>query len=145
MDPTLADTSFLFALYGQDAHTAAARASATRLGHRLTLTMLQRYELANAVRFAAFRKVIPTRDATAMLTAFESDLQAGYLILAPCDLEAVVQEAQRLSAIHTVDGGHRSFDILHVASARVLRVREFLTFDANQRKLAKAAGLATGP
>jgi predicted nucleic acid-binding protein len=142
---TLPDASFLFALYGQDAHTAVAKAATAKLGVPLTLTMLQRYELANAVRFAAFRKVISGKDATTVLTAFEADLQAGYLVLSACDLETVVQEAQRLSAIHTVGGGHRSFDILHVAAAVVLGAGEFYSFDANQRKLAKAVGLAVGP
>jgi predicted nucleic acid-binding protein len=145
MSPILADTSFFFALYGQDVHTAAAKARAARLGSSLSLTILQRYELGNAVRFAAFRGVIPAKDAASILTAFESDLKAGFLVMAHCDLEEVVLEAQRLSAIHTLEGGHRSFDILHVASARVLKAREFLTFDANQRRLAKAAGLVTGP
>ena len=43
---------------------------------------------------------------------------------------------------HTVTGGHRGFDILHVATARLLRATEFLTFDANQKMLAGAEGLA---
>jgi predicted nucleic acid-binding protein len=145
MAAVFADTSFLFALYGQDAHTAAAKGRVRRLGSSLSITILQRYELGNAVRFAAFRKAIPARDAVSILTAFESDLKAGFLALTPCDLEDVVMEAERLSAIHTREGGHRSFDILHVAGARVLRAKEFLTFDANQRRLARDVGLVAGP
>jgi hypothetical protein len=38
-------------------------------------------------------------------------------------------------------GGHRGFDILHVASALVVEAECFLTFDDNQRKLAQAEGL----
>jgi hypothetical protein len=37
--------------------------------------------------------------------------------------------------IGTVTGGHRAFDILHVAAAVHLGADEFLTFDSNQRKL----------
>lgn len=40
-------------------------------------------------------------------------------------------------------GGHRTLDILHVATARHLAARDFLTFDARQKKLAKAIGLRT--
>jgi predicted nucleic acid-binding protein len=145
MSLALADTSFLFALYGQDVHTAAARVRAAGFRSPLSLTILQRYELGNAVRFAAFRGAVQMKDAASILTAFESDLKAGFLIMAHCDLDEMLAEAQRLSASHTPEGGHRSFDILHVASARVLKAGEFLTFDANQRRLAKAAGLATGP
>ena len=42
-------------------------------------------------------------------------------------------------------GGHRSFDILHVATATLAKAKLFLTFDNNQRKLAAAAGLTVGP
>lgn len=49
--------------------------------------------------------------------------------------------AERLAFQHTVMRGHRSFDVLHVASALHLGASEFLTFDVNQRKLAEAEGL----
>ncbi len=42
-------------------------------------------------------------------------------------------------------GGHRSLDVLHVATALHLGAREFLTFDLNQRKLASAEKLKVKP
>ena len=53
--------------------------------------------------------------------------------------------AERLSARHTGAHGHRAFDVLHVATALHLGAREFLTFDANQRKLAAAEKLKAKP
>jgi hypothetical protein len=50
-------------------------------------------------------------------------------------------EARRLSATWSATLGTRSLDILQVASALVLKAETFLTFDARQKKLAKAAGL----
>lgn len=139
------DTSFLFALYGHDAHTAAARAWMQQAQVPLTLTPLHRYELGNALRFAVFRKVIAPAEAAASLASIEADLAAGFLQLAPTDLAALVAEAQRLSEAHTITGGHRSFDILHVAAAVSLHATTFLSFDQNQRRLAAAVGLAVGP
>ena len=49
--------------------------------------------------------------------------------------------AETLSAKHTGGRGHRIVDILHVATALHLGKAEFLTFDANQRRLAAAEGL----
>lgn len=40
-----------------------------------------------------------------------------------------------------IAAGHRLADILHVATALHLGVGEFLTFDANQRRLAVSEGL----
>jgi predicted nucleic acid-binding protein len=104
-----------------------------------------RYELGNALRFAAFRKVISLSDAANSLAAFESDIKTGHLAVAQTDLAQVVAEAMRLSSLRTLTGGHRSFDILHVAAASVLKAARFLTFDKNQGKLAASAGLAVGP
>jgi predicted nucleic acid-binding protein len=139
------DTSFLFSLFGSDAHTAAAQAWVRQANRPLVVTALNHYEFANALRFAAFRKAISAGDARASLAAFAADLKQGNLQLTPCDLGAMVKEAERLSELHTLAGGHRSFDILHVACARVLKATTILTFDLNQRKLATAVHLAIGP
>jgi predicted nucleic acid-binding protein len=142
---SIADTSFLFSLYRNDARTAAAKAWMRQKVQPITMTALSRYELGNALRFAAFRKVISPADALASLAAFEADLQAGYLQLAPCDFSVIIEEARRLSDRHTLAGGHRSFDILHVAAAQIIKATVFLSFDANQRKLASAVGLTVAP
>ena len=79
------------------------------------------------------------------MAAFEDDLKSGHLYPASVDLTAIVTEAARLSELHTLSGGHRSFDILHVATARLLKATIFLSFDANQRKLATTLRLHVGP
>ncbi|MFO1450350.1 MAG: PIN domain-containing protein [Opitutaceae bacterium] len=145
MATIVTDTSFLFSLFGGDAHTAAARAWAMQTKQPIAITALNRYELGNAIRFAAFRKVISQQDALASLAAFEADLKNGVLQSVSPDLAEIIKEATRLSESHTVAGGHRSFDILHVAAARVLKATLFLSFDANQRKLAGTAKLTVGP
>jgi predicted nucleic acid-binding protein len=142
---SIADTSFLFSLYGNDTHTASARAWGSKRNRPVTITALSRYELGHALRFAAFRKVISPTEALASLAALEADLQAGYLQLTPCDFSVIIEEARRLSDRHTLTGGHRSFDVLHVATARVAKATNFLSFDANQRKLARAIGLTVAP
>ena len=145
MAVSIADTSFLFSLYGNDVRTASAKAWVRPRVQPVMITSLGRYELGNAMRFAAFRKVISRADTLSSLAAFEADLQAGFLQLAPCDFSVIIEEAGRLSDRYTLTGGHRSFDVLHVAAARVVKASAFLTFDVNQRKLAAAIGLALAP
>lgn len=145
METVVSDTSFLFSLFGNDAHTSSARkwVSGSRLP--IAVSTLNRYEFHNAIRFAAFRKVISGTEAIATLDAFDADLKSGHLRLTPVDLTAVFNEASNLSANHTIGGGHRSFDILHVAVARILKASKFLTFDDNQRKLAGSVRMEVGP
>lgn len=137
-----ADTSFLFSLYGNDGNTPQAVAWVKSHRSALTLTTLNEYELGNALRFAEFRKGVGPGEAALFLAHFEADRASGRLKIHICNLADVVDEGKRLSATHTLTGGHRGFDILHVAAALRLNAKQFLTFDGNQKKLAEAEGLA---
>jgi predicted nucleic acid-binding protein len=135
------DTSFLFSLYGNDAHSPRALAWIARCRSAIVLSPLTQYEFGNALRFAEFRGFLKPGAAARYWALFEAALSQGRLIVEKCNLADVVDEAKRLSAIHTVSGGHRGFDILHVAAALKLGAGDFLTFDENQKKLARAEGL----
>jgi predicted nucleic acid-binding protein len=145
MAKVFADTSFLFSLFGNDAYTARARRWARQSEDPIAITVLSRHEFGNALRFASFRKSVPRPDALASLSALQADLRTGFLQLTSCDLVAVVEEAERMSDRHTWAGRHRSFDLLHIATAKILKTATFLTFDSNQRKLAIIEGLLVRP
>lgn len=135
------DTSFLFSLYGNDVHTARAVAWVAGCTDPLRVNVLTQYELGNALRFAEFRKTLGAGEAARCQAVFDNAVACGRVIVETSNLADVVAEAKRLSAMRTLRGGHRGFDILHVASALVLGAGQFLTFDANQKKLAEAEGL----
>jgi predicted nucleic acid-binding protein len=144
--PTLVtDTGFLFSLYGDDAHTQRARKWLADSSSPISISVFNRYDFQNAVRFAAFRRLITKNEALASIDAFESDIKSGHLQFVVIDLSTVVAEASNISASYTVSGGHRSFDIIHVAFARVLKAATFLSFDENQRGLAKNVRIVVGP
>lgn len=138
---TCVDTSFLFSLYANDAHSRRALAWLERQSTPLTVTPLNEFELGNALRFAEYRSAIPRGSASILWSQFEADRSAGRLVITAPNLAAVIDEAKRLSATHTLTGGHRSFDILHAAAAVRLEAERFLTFDLRQKDLAAAVGL----
>jgi hypothetical protein len=76
-----------------------------------------------------------------MLRDLQSDLAAKVIEVVPVDWADVHQIAERLSATHTEQNGHRLADIMQVATALHLAAAGFLTFDGNQRLLAEAEGL----
>ncbi|TLD72630.1 type II toxin-antitoxin system VapC family toxin [Phragmitibacter flavus] len=135
------DTSFLFSLYGSDRHSERAVSFISTIAVPLRLTTLTQFEFGNALRFAEFRKVLKSGEALQHRTRFEVAISQGRLIVENCNLADVVEVADRLSAMRTLLGGHRGFDILHVAGALKLKATHFLTFDHNQKKLAEAEGL----
>ena len=70
-----------------------------------------------------------------------SQMATGKMWEPVCNLALILAEANRLSARHVVVGGYRSMDILHIAAAVHLVADEFLTFDTNQKRLAKVERL----
>lgn len=141
-----ADTSFLYSLYVQQAHSAKAAAYMAESGSMpLPLTTLGRFELFNAVRLSVFRRQLAPRAATLDLQTIEGDIRTGVLELIACDWPAIHADADRLSSKHTIKNGHRAVDLLHVATAISLGTADFLTFDQNQAKLAVAEGLTVKP
>ena len=138
-----ADTGFVCSLYAPDAHTQLAVSRMARQALPLPYTWLHQLEFRNALRLRIFRGEITSKQRDASINAMVSDLAAGLLAHAEPLLSDLSIEAERMSALHSETLGTRSLDILHVASALVLGVPEFLTFDHRQRALAKAAGLLT--
>ncbi|MBL9181067.1 MAG: type II toxin-antitoxin system VapC family toxin [Verrucomicrobiaceae bacterium] len=145
------DTSFLCGLYVQQSTSARAIALMSGQPTALEVSSLLLYEFRQSVQFQVFRhsrdrtQGYPQSVAQAALAAIQSDVRAGALHLAAVDWADVHQRAEHLCLQYTRSGGHRTVDILHVATALHLGAGEFLTFDANQKKLAEAEGLVVPP
>jgi predicted nucleic acid-binding protein len=145
------DTSFLCALYRQQYNSPAAAAYFESMPEVLHVSGLLLYEFRQSVRFQAWlhsqdkSKGYPQADCNRALADLQTDLDTGVLVMVTVDWPDVHRLAETFSKRHTIAGGHRSFDILHVATALHLGAREFLTFDSNQRKLALAEKLNVKP
>jgi predicted nucleic acid-binding protein len=140
-----ADSSFLVSCYLTDANTP--RAKAYLLGSSLTLvfTALQSLEVRNAFQLGVFRGLFPASDAASARANLELDLQSGRLVKKAVKWPLAFRIASHLSERHSVLIGTRSLDVLHVAAAKSLRARAFVSFDDRQRKLATAVGLIVAP
>jgi predicted nucleic acid-binding protein len=145
------DTSFLCAMYRQQSNSGDAAALFQALREPLTVSSLSLFEFRQSTRLQIWlhaqdpQKGFSEPEGTQSLADLESDLEHGVVVLLPIDWTEVYRVAERLSATYTRAAGHRAMDILHVATARVLEVGEFLTFDSQQRKLAAAQGLKVRP
>jgi predicted nucleic acid-binding protein len=130
-----ADTSFLVSLYLPDAHSPAAW-DIMKSRPYLYLTPLHELEFINAIQLAVFRKFISKKESKLVLRNFEQDRSSIFaLTQMPPETYARVEQLARR---HTSVIGTRSLDILHVATALILKPDSFFTFDERQQKLAKA-------
>lgn len=141
------DTSFLCALYRLQVNSADAAAYFAAMPGPLEVSTLLLYEFRQAVRFQIrlhrhdASKGYPRAEGTKMLADLKADLVSGQVITIPAPWPQIHLAAERLSELYTDAGGHRSMNILHVATAIELGAKQFLTFDGNQKKLAEAEGL----
>lgn len=140
-----ADTSFLFSLYGNDAHSANARHLASALKTPLTIGPLHLHELRNAFRLAVFRKEMTPAQRQAVVVNIDADIRASILLEISIGWTDIFAAAEHLSAAHTESLGTRAMDILHVAMAVTVGARDFYTYDTRQASLAKKAGIRVKP
>jgi hypothetical protein len=145
-----ADASFLVSLYLRDANSAVAVAFVKGQRQPLALTALQRHELRNALRLAVFRtKACPVpvieADVYTALAQIDADVISGNLMECALSWSEAMSAAERIGGAHTMTLGVRGMDLLNVAAAVATKSRVFLTFDARQRAVAKAAGLKVLP
>lgn len=143
------DTSFLCAVYREQDNSPVADAYRDQMTAPLCVSTLLVFEFRQAIRLQVWlhgqdkKKGYSQREADQMLTDWESDIAAGHVAIIPTDADAVLRMAEHLSDTHTALTGNRTLDILHIATAKHLSAKNFLSFDARQKKLAKAAGLKT--
>jgi predicted nucleic acid-binding protein len=141
---TYADTSLLISLYGRDANTFAAVSLIQTHHPTFLLTPFGEAEFTNAVELRLFQGQWTAPEARSVLEDFRSDFGAG--IIQSEDLPPEIWSlAMTLSRRHSAKLGTRTLDVLHVASALILKPDAFLTFDERQRKLARAEGLRVLP
>ena len=141
------DTSFLCSVYRKQIHTPAALAYRDKMEEPLPFTRLLEFEFLQSIELQVWlhsqnrSKGYSRREADFMLTDWYQDVATGLNALVPVDTDLVINLAADLSGKHTAEGGHRTLDILHLATAIHLQAKAFLTFDARQRHLAKFLGL----
>lgn len=143
------DTSFLCSVYREQEHSVQADAYRAQMTEPLRVSRLLDFEFRQAIRLQVWlhqqdkKKGYGQNEADQMLADWASDIAAGVVEIIPVDHEAVLRLAEFLSSTYTPGGGNRTLDIMHVATAKHLSARDFLSFDGRQKKLAKAVGLKT--
>ncbi len=143
------DTSFLCSSFRPQAFSKEALAHRAGMAEPLYVSELLRFEFLQAVELQVFlftndrNKGYPRHEADQMIELWEEGLATGAVEIVSCNMDAVIAYALSLARTHTATGGHRSLDVLHVATAVHLGAKEFLSFDQRQIALARSLGLGT--
>jgi predicted nucleic acid-binding protein len=102
---------------------------------------LHELEIKNGLRLKKFRREAALRQIRASVQLIDHDLASGALQRPDLNWRDVYLKAGELSETYSGVLGCRSLDVLHIASALLIRSTAFLTYDERQRALAGRAGL----
>ncbi len=145
-----ADTNFLVRLFLElpdaEASLQPARGRGIDGGAAFPITWLHRIEICNAIQLYVFRRDARNRVSPehggAVWASFRDELSgAGRLRLAPIATADLEHQFEELSLRHTAKGSFRTYDLLHVASALLLKCDTFWSFDEKASRLAVLEGL----
>ncbi len=117
-------------------------------GAPLPVTWLHRLELVNALQLYVFAGTaggqihVTLEQAASAHATFRADLEeAAFLRPVPIELPELEAQFLELALRHTAKHGFRTYDLIHVASALLLKCDEFWSFDPEASKLASLEGL----
>jgi predicted nucleic acid-binding protein len=114
----------------------------------LPIIWLHRLEFMNALQLHVFSARLPGQNfvtaeqAALALANFRDDLtKDGFIRNAVVPVGELEQQFEELALRHTARHGFRTYDLLHVASALILKCDTFWSFDPKASKLAALEGL----
>lgn len=116
----------------------------------LPVTDLLRFEVTNAIHRMVFESRsggqwrVTVESAALGLAEFSQHQEEGTLLKrSPLTLAELEPEFISMATRYTPKLGFRTYDILHVASALVLRAERFISLDAKANALARMVGMTT--
>lgn len=140
-DRVYVDPSALRSSYVHDERSARFCAWRTRLAGALPITRFGRAEMLNSFALGVHRRIITADAAAAAAAELDDDIQSGRLTMVDAMWRRTLDLAAELSTRHSPRLGTRTLDVLHVATAKTLKMTHFVSNDGRQSALAKAAGL----
>ena len=135
------DTGLLLKLYAAEPNSAKAAALVQHHGMPFVFCQLQQTELWNALYRKAARNEIDRAELARSVKRIQSDLDLGVLNVSNLDWPEVWATADRLTVKYVLTTQCRTLDVLHVAAALQLDVKNFGTTDVRQMAIARKAGL----
>jgi predicted nucleic acid-binding protein len=139
------DTEVLLKAYIPEKDSALAISWILRYSPPLPLSHLLELEFRTAIRLKFGRGEIDQSEMQTALSQFDGDIAAQRFVFPPYDLRGVFILAEKISGLFAPKTKARTADLWHVAAAKTLDCKEFISTDQRQREIAKAVGLKVFP
>lgn len=107
----------------------------------IPFSMLLELETENTLHALHFRKEITTRQLAGARNLTSLMLKSGRFLSIAISMDRIAQETLSLVPLVTVKTGCRTLDLMHVATAKILKATHFVSTDRRQLAAARLCGL----
>lgn len=135
------DTGVVLKLVVEEPLSAVVRAFVATRRIPVPISKLIEVEMENALQAMLFRKQITWEQLAGARTLVQELIRRGRFVRMDVSLDRIAAEALNLAGVVTPVTGCRTLDLMHVATAKLLGVREFVSTDKRQIEAAKLCGL----
>lgn len=136
------DTGIFLKLYTNEPESVRIQKFVYAQSEMISLTDLHISECVSALRLKVFRHECGEEESTAAIDLLKDDMQKRILQIVDVDWQHAWLECRLITEQFAAKAGSRTLDALHVAIARILGAKRFLTSDKHQAALAKLVGLS---
>lgn len=135
------DTGVVLKLVVEEPLSAVVRTFVATRRIPVPISKLIEVEMENALQAMLFRKQITSEQLAGARTLVQELIRRGRFVRMDLSLDRIAAEALSLAGVLTPVTGCRTLDLMHVATAKLLGVREFVSTDKRQIEAAKRCGL----
>ena len=137
----LFDTGVVLKLVVEEPLSAVVRAFVATRRIPVPISKLVELEMENALQAMLFRKRITLEQLERARKLVLELIRRGRFVRVDLSLDRIASEALNLAGVVTPVTGCRTLDLMHVATVKLLGVREFVSTDKRQIEGAKLYGL----
>jgi predicted nucleic acid-binding protein len=135
------DTGLVLQLVIEEPLSAKVLAFVKERRTPIPFSRLMEVEIENALHAFRFRGAITQGQLVASRTIVSDLVGEGRFLKVDLSLDKIASETLSLVPIIAAKGGCRTLDLMHVATAKLLGVAEFVTTDKRQKAAASICGL----
>jgi len=136
------DTGVALKLVVEEPLSPAVRAYVHEMRSPVPVSLLMEVEIENALHALRFRSLITDAQRAGARSLVTQLMEEGRFRAIGLPLDPIARETLSLASLVTARTGCRTLDLMHIATARLLRADIFVSTDKRQLKAAHLCGLA---
>ncbi len=141
MSALFLDTGLVLKLIVEEPLSPVVRRFLEKRGVAVPFPKLIEVEVENTLQAMLFRSDILPAQLLKCRELVDGLVAEGRFMKVPLSLDVIAEEALTLSPVVTARTGCRTLDLMHVATAKLLGVQEFVSTDKRQLRAADVCGL----